>query len=142
MCKWVHMISNGVSNICYCSLIVDPQKLEKLKAADFALFASHWWPNAHFPELRILAFLSIWLFVWDDEIDETTGTLTDDYDASQEFRRQTIAYLEQCLELSTCEEHLIPASAIIRSFRVIGDALCADYNMGIDLYFCYIFFYP
>jgi hypothetical protein len=107
--------------------------LEKLKAADFALFASHWWPNSDFQELRILAFLSIWLFVWDDEIDESTGSLTNDYDASVEFRRQTVIFLEQCLDLDPYTPRLVPSSSIIKSFDVIGDAIREVYDISMCL---------
>lgn len=123
------------------SLIEDPGKLDKLKAADFALFAARWWPNSPAEELRILAFLSIWLFIWDDEIDESAGSLNNDYDAAQRFRRETVLFLEQCLDLQTpYAPHVVPESPIVQSFDVIGEALRGAYDTSTSLLICeYLF---
>ncbi|KAF4629799.1 hypothetical protein G7Y89_g8351 [Cudoniella acicularis] len=95
------------------------------------LTAARAWPNCNLPELRILAFFTIWLFMWDDEIDQATGSLTDGYEASSEFRRQTPVYVEQCLELDNYEEErIVPKSVINRTFAEVGDALCAVYDIG------------
>lgn len=103
-----------------------------MKSADFALFAAHWWPNADFADLRICAFVAIWLFVWDDDIDEMDGVLSNNYDAAQEHRRQTTAYIEKTLGLNSFEDDFIPSSPIIRSFGVIGEALSAAYDLGMN----------
>ncbi|KAF4629893.1 hypothetical protein G7Y89_g8253 [Cudoniella acicularis] len=111
------------------SIITEPKKLEKLKTADFALFASCWWPQSDLSQLTILAFLSIWLFVWDDEIDESTGSLTDNLTAAQAFRAETVLFLEHCLGLSTWEDSWHEPGPIISSFKPIGDAISSVYNI-------------
>ncbi|KAL6695225.1 isoprenoid synthase domain-containing protein [Trichoderma pleuroticola] len=117
------------------SLFSDPVKITKLQSCDFALFASAWWPRAPKKELQILAYLSFWLFVWDDEIDEATGTLSDDFEASERYRQNTVAYITETLGLtddsSLCpqKEATTPLNEIIGSFGVIGKALKQVYNI-------------
>ena len=102
-------------------------KLLKLKAADFGLFAASWWPQASFRRLRTLTHLSIWLFTWDDEIDEPGGTFADSMEGANEYRRETKHYVQQCLGLEN-SEGAIPVNAIVGSFKVIGDHFRAVYN--------------
>ncbi|KAG4429838.1 hypothetical protein IFR05_014676 [Cadophora sp. M221] len=86
------------------SLVPNEKRLAKLKTADFALFASNWWPTAEFRELRIVAFLAIWLFLWDDALDEPTGEYADNFEAAQVYRAETEQFLADCLGLSTSKE--------------------------------------
>ncbi|KAK0102186.1 hypothetical protein ONS95_001017 [Cadophora gregata] len=86
------------------SLVPNEKRLAKLKTADFALFASNWWPTAEFRELRIVAFLAIWLFLWDDALDEPTGEYADNFEAAQLYRSETEQFLADCLGLSTSKE--------------------------------------
>ena len=88
------------------------------------------WPQVGFEELRILTFMCIWLFTWDDEIDEPTGSCTDDFEAAQQYRIETIGFVEQCLGLRTSDVPVVPKNAIIESFRVIGEHLCSAYTIG------------
>ena len=111
------------------SLFTKESKLAKLKASDFALFASSWWPQAGLEELRILTFLAIWLFTWDDEIDEPTGFCADDFKAAQEYRQETIAFVEDCLDLRTRGTPSIPSNAIVASFQVIGEYFRDTYTL-------------
>ena len=53
-------------------------RLKKLEASDFGLFTALWWPDTPFEKLQILAYLVIWLFTWDDELDEPTGAFMED----------------------------------------------------------------
>ncbi|KAL8912161.1 MAG: hypothetical protein Q9171_002795 [Xanthocarpia ochracea] len=112
------------------SLFANEAKLARLKAADFALFASSWWPQAGIEELRILTFLAIWLFTWDDEIDEPTGFCTDDFKAAQAYRLETMNFIEHCLGLGTSSVHPVATNPIIESFRVIGERFYVTYNHG------------
>ena len=117
----------------YYSLIPEASKIAKFKAADFALFASAWWPKANFRELRIAAFLAIWLFVWDDEIDEMPGALSNDFESAQHFREETTAFVKCCLGLSDSNTQMKASSIVIESFRDIGNELCSYYTVGKEL---------
>jgi hypothetical protein len=136
------LIINPLSDQSLDSLCPDPVKATKLKSCDFALFAASWFPQAGFEELRILSFLAYWLFAWDDEIDQESGVLAHDFTAADQYRRDTIEYVAQCLELETCDssassvqsdnDALWPPHPIVRSFDVIGKALCEAYDYGVS----------
>ncbi|QSZ31558.1 hypothetical protein DSL72_001125 [Monilinia vaccinii-corymbosi] len=110
------------------SLFPDDPRLEKLKAADFSMFGSCWWPKASVERLRIVIYLSIWLFVWDDELDWENAPLANDFSRGQTFRSETIAYLRHYLSLGKLGSSDEPSNNIITSFKVIGDAICKEYT--------------
>ena len=103
--------------------------LAKLLKADFALFASCWWPNAGFDELKTCACLAIWLFLWDDEIDQASGRLAEDFEKAEEFREDTKVFLAYSLGLvDTLPEQVY--HLLISSFSVVGDFLRIHYTEG------------
>ena len=107
------------------SLIPDRRKLAKFKLADFCLFASSWWPEATHPNLRILTFLMIWLFVWDDDMGQASGPLSIDLVAAQKYCEDSICYLEYCLGFWPMSEAVpVAPSVIVENFRESGEALC------------------
>ncbi|KAJ4393000.1 hypothetical protein N0V93_002204 [Gnomoniopsis smithogilvyi] len=107
----------------------DQSKLQRLEAADFALFTALWWPNApSLAHLEVLAYLVIWLFTWDDEIDEPTGLYTDDAASAQNYRVHTLAFVGACLGLPGFSPSFKPHSRTVQSFDVIGLALAANYD--------------
>jgi hypothetical protein len=110
------------------SLIKDDALLQRLKNADFALFACYWWPQADFERSCIAAFLVIWLFLWDDEIDDSTGRLANAFDDSQTFRVQTTQFVEQCLGLQDHGLHSQDLHVLISSFESVGTALKAVFS--------------
>jgi hypothetical protein len=99
-----------------------------LKASDFALFTALWWPDAPMERLETLAYLVIWLFTWDDEIDEPTGTFSEDFAAAQAYREGTLRFVGECLGL--VQGASSPQNEIVQSFDVVGAALRGFYNMG------------
>ncbi|KAL9115819.1 MAG: hypothetical protein Q9227_000187 [Pyrenula ochraceoflavens] len=106
------------------SVYLDERKQRKLKAADFALFSALWWPSAPFEELCTLAFFIIWLFTWDDEVDESTGSFTDGLEAAQGFREHTVRYIAEFLGVTDQYTLDQPSNEIIgnqreRFFRAI-----------------------
>ncbi|ROV86801.1 hypothetical protein VMCG_10850 [Cytospora schulzeri] len=106
----------------------DKAKRDRLEAADFALFTSLWWPDT--PSLahsEILAYLVIWLFTWDDEIDEPTGAYTDDARGAQTYRDHTLQFVGACLGLH--EHGFRPQNRIVQSFDAIGNAMSASYDL-------------
>ncbi|KAF1913064.1 isoprenoid synthase domain-containing protein [Ampelomyces quisqualis] len=113
------------------TIFEDKHKLSALRASDFAFFASTWWPRAHYDELRVLMFFTIWLFNWDDEIDEPMGCYSEDLDAAEEYRSQTIDFVLECLGLhDRPSAQRFPAqNKIIASFREIGEPLAKDYTI-------------
>ncbi|KAE8355265.1 isoprenoid synthase domain-containing protein [Aspergillus coremiiformis] len=113
-----------------------PVKATKLKRCDFAHLAATSWPLAGFNELYILSFLTLWLSTWDDQIDETKGYLSNDFEAAELYRCETIQFVAQCLDLELTEHWplsdnctaSLPEDRIVQSFDVIGEALCKAYT--------------
>ena len=112
------------------SLLLHEKKLAKLKEVDFALFAACWWPRAAWDEYLIVTYFSIWLFVWDDEIDMALGSLSFDYQAAQNYRLATLRFVSHALGFDTSKTVPVAPNPIINSFKVVGDALCKAYTHG------------
>ncbi|KAF7621285.1 hypothetical protein AFLA_011588 [Aspergillus flavus NRRL3357] len=125
-----------VMNARIDSLFPEPAKATKLKRCDFAHLASTRWPLAGFNELYILAFLSLWLVTWDDQIDDTKRSLSNDFEAAEQYRRETLYFVAQCLDLDITEglprsyndSIFVPDDPIVQSFDVIGEALRDAYT--------------
>jgi hypothetical protein len=97
------------------------------------LFAASWWPKAGYEELKVLLFLTIWLFTWDDEVDEPTGAYSEDLASAEQYRAQTIEFVFECLGLHIPSSTLAqPTNNIIASFRDIGRQLVKDYSLGMS----------
>lgn len=106
------------------------RKVHALKAADFAYFSATWWPRAHYSRLRILTFLAVWVFTWDDELDEEDGNLWDAGEEAHLFRASTEEYVRRCLGLEDSGVGFEPSSLIIRKFEIIGTAVRDIYTRG------------
>jgi hypothetical protein len=109
------------------STIAPGKRLAALQASDFGLFSSTWWPRASLPKLRILTYLGVWLFTWDDEIDLSDGAMWNSFDTAQDYRNQTLAYVRYTLGM----DEICPdvTNRIILNFAPIGAALKAAYSM-------------
>ncbi|KAI0190865.1 isoprenoid synthase domain-containing protein [Astrocystis sublimbata] len=105
-------------------------KQTRLEAADFAFFTALWWPDAYFEELEILAYLVIWLFTWDDEIDEPNGRYAEDYAGAQSYRDETLRFVGVCLGLLPEGSIQLRLNKIIQSFETIGTSLRKTYDSG------------
>lgn len=63
------------------------------------------------------------------EIDAEVGRLSNDLEAAQNFRADTLRYMQHCLGLSR-EDCPTPENQIIAFFKVIGDAVLEFYTFG------------
>jgi hypothetical protein len=101
------------------------------QTSDFAFFAATWWPKAGYKELRVLLFLAIWLFTWDDEVDEPSGAYSGSLSGAEQYRMQTTDLVLECLGLRIpSSAPAEPTNKIIASFRDIGDELAKLYSLG------------
>lgn len=80
--------------------------------------------------LRIVAYLEIWLFLWDDEIDQTSGSLSGSPEKAQAFRMATIDAVTYYLGLGDEPSGLRAQGNLIKSFSDIGEALRVHYTLG------------
>lgn len=116
-------VSNNSSSLGFSH-----EKKKQLEAADFGLFTALWWPHVRFEKLKTLTYLVIWLFTWDDEIDEPTGAYASDFDGAQTYREHTLRFVGKCLGVATVETELRPLNRIIQSFDIIGASLRSSYD--------------
>ncbi|KAF1954078.1 terpenoid synthase, partial [Byssothecium circinans] len=103
-----------------------PSTLQALQSSDIGLFGATWWPNSPFQKLRIITYLAIWLFTWDDEIDINDGTMWDEFGAAQIYRDQTLAYVRYTLGIDTKSPEV--TNRVILNFAPIGASLKAAYT--------------
>jgi hypothetical protein len=114
------------------SIFDDKRKLSAPQASDFAFFAATWWPKAQYEELKVLMYFIIWLFNWDDQIDEPTGYYSEDLYGAEIYHTRTIHFILECLGLQDrLATQLSQAQdKIIGSFREISEPLAKAYTIG------------
>ncbi|KAF2008694.1 terpenoid synthase [Aaosphaeria arxii CBS 175.79] len=109
------------------STVAPGNMLAGLQASDFGLFGATWWPCAPFERLRIVTYLAVWLFTWDDEIDLSDGTMWNEFGAAQSYREQTIAYVRYSLGIDVDKPSI--ENRIILNFDPIGAAVRGRYTL-------------
>jgi len=105
----------------------------QLRTENRTLTFLQWWPNADFNELRIVCFLAIWLFLWDDALDEPTGEYRSLFEAAQEYRAVTTQFLLDTLGLSTSKDiSTVVTYSMLESFKDFGQGLIntLEYFLG------------
>ena len=120
------------------------KRLQKMRKTYAALFAAMWWPYAPVKALYTVAWLSIWLFVWDDETDSAEfADLVHDFDRASDFRYDTLQFVQWSLRLreeSDSDSHgssyssdstasLASDSIIIHNFEDVGRAV-SEFSNG------------
>jgi hypothetical protein len=113
-----------------------PEKAAVLKRGDYALLSAMWWPRAEATRLQTVTFWFLWLFTWDDEIDQSTSALFINLDDANKFREESFHYVRYCLGVPNEDTHKFqfddnpPKNKIIHSLDVIGAELREVYNKG------------
>lgn len=96
-------------------VVTNERKLKALKQADFARLMSllviltnlgkmpltcfRWYPDAEWPELVVATAYSVWIFVWDDEIDAGDTDAATNEELAQAYYKQSLAYIHSQLGL-------------------------------------------
>lgn len=95
-----------------------------------------WWPRAAPDRLKTCTFWFLWLFTWDDEIDQSTSDLFLNIQNANQFRKESLEYVKFCLGVGDEEtakwdfQNSPPQRKLIRSLDVIGEELRKVYNYG------------
>ncbi|EOD53182.1 terpenoid synthase [Neofusicoccum parvum] len=119
-----------------------PERAAALKKGDYALLSSMWWPRANAKRLKTVTFWFLWLFTWDDEIDQSTSELFINLDHANAFRRESFHYARYSLGVPDEETHKfnfdvnVPTNKLIRSLDIIGAELQEVYNK--DQIMCFV----
>ncbi|KAI1827657.1 terpenoid synthase [Xylaria intraflava] len=105
-------------------------RLRKMKASEFALFTASWWAYASFEKLCVVASLSIWLFVVDDEMDSAEySSLVDNFTLASKFRQETLKFIAISLSRDPTQDvSLLANNRMMKCFEHVGEALKASYN--------------
>ncbi|KAI1425314.1 terpenoid synthase [Xylaria sp. FL1777] len=101
-------------------IVTDERKLEALKQADFAKLISLCYPDTEWPELKVATAYTVWIFVWDDEVN--ASGIVDEY-LAQEYYRKSITYARYILGFS---KHTANATDVVAPHPNM--ALFADFG--------------
>ncbi|KAI1345611.1 terpenoid synthase [Xylaria sp. FL0043] len=111
-----------------------PARAKALIKGDYSLLSSMWWPRASYERLETCTFWFLWLFTWDDEIDQSTSELFINLPNANQFRDESYHFVRWALGVPTEEtakydfENKKPDRPLIRSLDVIGANLQKVYN--------------
>ncbi|KAI1177814.1 terpenoid synthase [Nemania sp. FL0916] len=105
--------------------ISNKRKLEALKQADFPRLMSLWYPDAEWPELKIATIYTVWIFVWDDEIDTGDTEAAVDEKLAQAYYRESLSYVHRVLGLSDRGHEIDAPHQNMKLFEEVGRAMRA-----------------
>ncbi|KAK5626974.1 hypothetical protein RRF57_002689 [Xylaria bambusicola] len=106
--KRVRELENLVDSLLE-RVVTNERKLKALKQADFARLMSLWYPDAEWPELLVATAYSVWIFVWDDEIDAGDTDAANHEEQAQAYYKQSLAYIRSQLGLDKDQKNDIEA---------------------------------
>lgn len=83
-----------------------------------------------------MAFFILWIWTWDDKIDDANGSLHKDIVGTHQYREDTIKFTRYTLGVS-CKEGetdtslpVTPVSNVVQSFDVVGEGIRAVYTQS------------
>ncbi|KAI1661663.1 terpenoid synthase [Daldinia decipiens] len=89
----------GLVNSMLERIITNEKKLKALKKADFGRLMSLWYPDAEWPELEIATAYSVWIFVWDDEVDAGDTDVSNDEELARAYYQKSLSTVHRLLAL-------------------------------------------
>lgn len=98
-----------------------------------------WWPRAAAKRLQTCTFWFLWLYTWDDVIDQSTSELSVNLERANKFREESFHYVRYCMGVPTEDTYKFrfdknpPTHKLIRGLDVIGTDLQEVYNKGRSL---------
>ncbi|KAK3352433.1 isoprenoid synthase domain-containing protein [Lasiosphaeria hispida] len=103
------------------ALADSPDRLQKAKKHDFALFSVLWTPeHVDYEGLWIASLLTTWLFIWDDFVDSNDGgLLAQDFAQACAWRREAIVVAKQVLDLD--DDHCAASLEVSGSMLVLAE---------------------
>ncbi|KAI1125393.1 terpenoid synthase [Nemania abortiva] len=110
-------------------IVTNERKLKALKQADFARLMALWYPDAEWEELKVATAYSVWIFVWDDEIDAGDTDAATNEELAQAYYRQSLAYIHNKLGLGESSHGVEAPHQNMTLFADVGDGLCHTTDM-------------
>lgn len=114
--------------------IYSPNMAAALIDIDYALLSCIWWPRCEYKRLEVGTFWSLWLFTWDDEIDQSTSELFINLENADKFRDETYHFVRYVLGVPNEEtdkwqfDKNPPTLPVIASLADIGEEVKNFYN--------------
>ncbi|KAI0115033.1 terpenoid synthase [Daldinia grandis] len=93
----------GLVNSMLERIITNEKKLNALKKADFGRLMALWYPDAEWPELEIATAYSVWIFVWDDEVDAGDTDVSNDEELARAYYQKSLSTVHRLLGLDESE---------------------------------------
>ncbi|KAK1638321.1 isoprenoid synthase domain-containing protein [Colletotrichum phormii] len=110
-------------------LIKSPLLREKYREANYARFVSLYYPHPDWEQVQTLALYIIWLFCWDDAIDQQgSDDLSSDLLRAKTRHDNTIIVLEHVLDLSFDDGSVIQYDHANTELKAIGAQLLKAYT--------------
>ncbi|KAI0180222.1 terpenoid synthase [Hypoxylon sp. FL1284] len=104
-------------------IITNERKLKALKQADFARLISLWYPDAEWPELEIATAYSVWIFVWDDEVDAGDTDVSNDEALARAYYQTSLSTVRRLLDLD-CSKTDNDDRALLTNMALFSDVGC------------------
>ncbi|KAI0111240.1 terpenoid synthase [Nemania sp. FL0031] len=104
-------------------IVTNEKKLKALKQADFARLMALWYPDAEWEELKVATAYSVWIFVWDDEIDAGDTDAATNEELAQAYYKQSLAYIHSKLGLDERSPDIEAPHQNMTLFADVGDGL-------------------
>ncbi|KAH8647233.1 isoprenoid synthase domain-containing protein [Xylariales sp. PMI_506] len=101
----------GLVNKTLERFIRNEKKLKALKQADFGRLIALWYPHATWEELEVATAYSVWIFVWDDEIDAGDTDISNSEELAREYYQGSLNFIHQKLGLGPLQRRRASDSA-------------------------------
>ncbi|KAI1343250.1 isoprenoid synthase domain-containing protein [Xylariaceae sp. FL0016] len=101
-------------------IITNEKKLKALKNADFARLMSLWYPDSEWAELEVATAYSVWIFVWDDEIDAGDTDASHNEELARAYYKQSLNYIHTELGLDGPEQ-ILGSKSPNQNMNLFGD---------------------
>ncbi|KAI2626454.1 terpenoid synthase [Hypoxylon sp. NC1633] len=82
-------------------VVTNPRKLKALKQADFGRLLTLWYPTSEWSELEMATAYTVWIFLWDDEVDEGETDVANDEEVARVFYKRSLTICHRLLGLET-----------------------------------------
>ncbi|KAK4677532.1 hypothetical protein QC764_404520 [Podospora pseudoanserina] len=101
--------------------ISDERVRRKAQIIDLPLFSSIWYPHATLDRLEMITWYSMWIFLWDDVIEDSATPASGITDKVSWIHHQALKYMEYHLGLSSSLEEPIPPTKYCTLFRYAAE---------------------
>ncbi|KAK3693084.1 isoprenoid synthase domain-containing protein [Podospora appendiculata] len=122
--------------------IPDQQIARSARNLDLAYFVATWWPKASVENLETMAWMTLWLFIWDDFVED--AAMPDSLSAEGKvewLHHQAFSYVESELGLSESSQPAKSPTKYCSLFKYAAVGLRDNCSVAVRRQFCDAFRY-